>query len=58
MRVNPASFRIYSRTAVSTPLNVSVLIETEGDVLFNGDEIRTIEIPGGHSNKTLNILPQ
>ena len=33
-----------------------MLIETEGDVSFKGDEIRTIEIPGGHSNKTLDIL--
>ncbi len=51
-----ANFRIYSRVAVSTPLNVSVLIETEGDVSFKGEEIRTIEFPGGHSNKTLDIL--
>ena len=52
----PANFRVYSRNAVSTPINVNVLIETEGNVLFKGDEIRTIEIPGGHSNKTLDIL--
>ena len=51
-----ANFRVYSRNAVSTPINVNVLIEAEGNVLFKGDEIRTIEIPGGHSNKTLDIV--
>ena len=51
-----ANFRIYSRVAVSTPLNVNVLIETEGNVLIRGDEIRTIEIPSGHNNKTLDIV--
>ena len=51
----PAIFRVYSRVAVSTPLIVNVLIETEGNVLIRGDEIRTIEIPGGHTNKTLVI---
>ena len=52
----PQDFRIYSRVAVSTPLNVSVLIETEGDVSFKGDEVLEIEIPGGHSNKTFDIV--
>ena len=56
MRAMSQIFEFIQESQYQHPLNVNVLIETEGNVLIRGDEIRTIEIPSGHNNKTLDIV--